>query len=272
MLAVQILNNSSDFNVAQIAGKPISNNPYSEIIASIISHASIYKNAQGEIVKSANKLATIIEKRDLVMQANKIFETRKQKIKEILKCSNLIPKATNETEELTNRILAEALTDHELIYGKGNITSERLIAMHHIAKHEASLEIAIRQEWTKHEAKAKKNQTANKALAKKQITSDIDTSVAIARHRMRQKMNEAEHHHIYEHNDQSRHERSDRSIAHNHMDSYQAHLAKISAAHRSHIHDNITQVYIAQARLKCTNRELELESQAQHVRNADMRI
>lgn len=275
--ASNILKNSSDFEAAQIADQSIANNPYSETIAAIISHEEIYISNEGDdnnkggnqakIIKSQNRLLNLIDKRDLVMKANQIFAERDQRIKEALndhsstnKANNtgMIPQATSKTEEIINRILAQHITDHEMIYGKGTITTEKLVTMYEIAKHEANLEVAMRREWSKQEAQdrdvqevyeiqqaheaqkfqhvheAQKVQSikgANPAKAEftnapktqtsKQTASDINTSIAVARQRMRQEMYAAAHQHGYSH-DHTHSPDHDRNFrAHNYNQSHQ---------------------------------------------------
>jgi len=266
-----MLKNSSDFDIVQIAGQNIENNPYSEMMAAMISHKEIYidKTDKNKIVKSNNRLANIIDKRDLVMQASQLFEARGKKIQEIMRqhSNGLLPRAINETQEeqLTNRILAEHIADHEMTYGKGNITTEKFTAMHDIAKHEASLEVAMRQEWCKREAKQNAQdktkskpviKVSAKNLSKKLPTSDsdIETSVAVARHRMRQEMNDLAYSRTHEH-------RSHIQQMNPHMDPYQNSLHEIAQNHHGYIHDHIAQVKNAQVQLEQSNREQRQELQ-----------
>jgi hypothetical protein len=157
-----------------------------------------------------------------------------------------------------------------MIYGKGNITSATLTAMHEIARHETHLEQTMQQEWNRQEhhrqMQAQAHTQTIKGLSKKQLRQDIDTSIAVARLKMRHEMSDIDHHH---HSIDSRNQ--SQNLAHLHMEIRKASLDKIATQHQSHIHENIAQVRNMQ-KLQQKQQQQEIQKQMQREHGMGMEL
>jgi hypothetical protein len=179
-------------SILKVARARKGDNPYNELVVSIISREDIALNDTDSITKHTNILATVADKRSLLIRSQKLLAQREQKIKDAYNNGNLLSKASNRNEELANKIIAEHIADHELIYGSGKITSERLDEMKIVSKHEASLEHAMLDEWKKQWQRGNDKLTSPKKSSAAKINhNNIDRFIASTMLQMRQKMNKA---------------------------------------------------------------------------------
>jgi hypothetical protein len=111
----------------------------------------------------------------MIIKANRLFAIRNNKIKEAILSHNLITQVQNKNDKAINHILAEHIVDHEMMHGKGNITSQKLALMKEIARHEKQLEEAIKSHWPSN-------------LPTKQMNHGIDSFISPVRHKMRNEM------------------------------------------------------------------------------------